>query len=265
LTTTNRGMSPPGVLATRLAGRLVVLAGRAARPSRTNVRHPATAQVPTARPFVLDGLPGTTVRRPRSVAGRGRAFGACCFAGKLRSPAGLGRRATVVQAEPYAELYAEPYAGPYAGHPRTPSPAGTAVAAACAPRGEWSGQAEWMRFARLIHRPVRVLGGPAVRAAFRGIRAVLVATQRGAARPRPQLHRAMGAPSVGARRGFHVRCRAMASPAVPAGACGGRSHSDTWVGCVVCSTTASSSPVRVPRSSSSRSRPLNVAIVWAAL
>jgi hypothetical protein len=32
--------------------------------------------------------------------------------------------------------------------------------------GEWSGQAEWMRFARLIHRPVRVLGGPAVRAAL---------------------------------------------------------------------------------------------------
>ena len=29
---------------------------------------------------------------------------------------------------------------------------------------EWSGQAEWMRFARLTHRPGRV-GGPAVRAA----------------------------------------------------------------------------------------------------
>src|SRR5215213_3921539 len=36
------------------------------------------------------------------------------------------------------------------------------------PTGEWSGQAERMRFARLIHRPVRVLGGPAVRAASGG-------------------------------------------------------------------------------------------------
>jgi hypothetical protein len=38
----------------------------------------------------LTGCPGTTPRRPRSVAGWGRAFGACCFAGKLRSPAGSG-------------------------------------------------------------------------------------------------------------------------------------------------------------------------------
>jgi hypothetical protein len=37
------------------------------------------------------------------------------------------------------------------------------------PRGEWSGQGEWMRFARLIDRPGRVLGGPSVRAAFGGI------------------------------------------------------------------------------------------------
>ena len=184
--------------------------------------------------------------------------------------------AMVEAVDPYADLYADPYAG----HPRTPCrlEAGSPLVmpprgasrpqkprTTSPPRGEWSGQAEWMRFARLIDRPVRVLGGPAVRAACGGIRAVLVATQRGAARPRPQLHRAMGAPSVGARRGFHVRCRATASPAVLAGACGGRSHSDTWVGCVVCSTTASSSPVRVSRSSSSRSRALNVAIVWAAL
>jgi hypothetical protein len=82
------GMSPPGLLATGLAGRLVAPAGRDARPSRANVRHPAAAQVRTVQPFVLDGLPGTPPCRPRSVAGRGRAFGACCFAGKLRSPAG---------------------------------------------------------------------------------------------------------------------------------------------------------------------------------
>ena len=50
----------------------------------SGTRHRAT---PTAQPFVLDGLPGTPPRQPRSVAGWGRAFGACCFAGKLRSPA----------------------------------------------------------------------------------------------------------------------------------------------------------------------------------
>ena len=64
--------------------------GRDARSSRANVRLPAAAQLLTVQPFALDDLPGTTPRRSRSVAGRGRAFGACCFAGKLRSPAGPG-------------------------------------------------------------------------------------------------------------------------------------------------------------------------------
>src|SRR5206468_8540882 len=36
----------------------------------------------------------------------------------------------------------------------------------------------------------------------------------------------------------------------------GRSHSDAWVGCMVCSTTASSSLVRVSRSTCWRSRAL---------
>jgi hypothetical protein len=44
----------------------------------------------------------------------GRAFGACCFAGKLRSPAGSGPGTAVAKA-------LAPYASPYAGHPRTPS------------------------------------------------------------------------------------------------------------------------------------------------
>jgi hypothetical protein len=83
-------MSPSGVLATWLARGAVVLAGRDARRSRANVRHPAAAQAPTAQPFVLDGLPGTRPCRPRSVAGRGRTFGACCFAGNLRGPGGPG-------------------------------------------------------------------------------------------------------------------------------------------------------------------------------
>jgi hypothetical protein len=81
------GPPSPGVLAIRIARGAVVPARRDARRSRANVRHPATAQARTASPFALDGLPGTTPCRPRSVAGWGRAFGACCFAGKLRSPA----------------------------------------------------------------------------------------------------------------------------------------------------------------------------------
>ena len=118
---------PPGLLATRLAGRLVVPAGRDARPSRANVRHPAAAQLPTAQPFVLDGLPGTTPRRPRSVAGRGRAFGACCFAGKLRSPASAGTRLPAWPGgDPYVIPYVNPYVIPYALGVRTPGFAGRA-------------------------------------------------------------------------------------------------------------------------------------------
>ena len=113
-------MSPRGMLATRLAGRLVVLMGRDARPSRANVRHPAPAQLPTAYPFALDGRPGTTARRPRSVAGEGRAFGASCFAGKLRSlvippwPPLAGRL------DPYVIPYVNLYVIPYAQEWRTP-------------------------------------------------------------------------------------------------------------------------------------------------
>ena len=110
------------MLATRLARRPVVQAGRAARRSRANVRHPATAQARTARPFVLDGLPGTTPCRPRSVAGRGRAFGACCFAGKLRSPAGPGPAPPWPRRlDPYVIPYVNPYVIPYAQGWRTPS------------------------------------------------------------------------------------------------------------------------------------------------
>jgi Predicted membrane protein (DUF2207) N-terminal domain len=59
------------------------------------------------------------------------------------------------------------------------------------------------------------------------------------------------------------RCRAVTASAARAGGCG-RSHSDAIVGCIVCSTTASSSPVNASRSTSSRSRVLNAAIAWAA-
>src|SRR5918999_1643079 len=169
-------MSPPGLLAPRIARGGVVQLGRDARPSRANVRHPAVAQAPTAQPFALDGLPGITVRRLRSVAGRGRAFGACCFAGKLRSPAGPAREPPWPRpSDTYASEYASPYASPYAGHPRTPSPSGSRITAGHAPSWGQSAAktaADWppsggverpgrkVRFARLIHRPVRVLGGP---------------------------------------------------------------------------------------------------------
>ena len=62
-------------------------------------------------------------RPPVTVGGgeRGRAFGACCFAGKLRSPPGPGPGATVAEAlDPYADPYADLYADPYAGHRHTP-------------------------------------------------------------------------------------------------------------------------------------------------
>jgi hypothetical protein len=44
------------------------------------------------------------------VAG-GRAFGACCFAGKLRSPAGPSPKTTMAEAlDPYTSGHASPYA-----------------------------------------------------------------------------------------------------------------------------------------------------------
>jgi hypothetical protein len=61
---------------------------------------------------------------------------------------------------------------------------GLPTAAHGPPQGEWSGRPEWMRFARLIHRAVRILGGPAVRAASGGHRKpALVATQGARAGP----------------------------------------------------------------------------------
>ena len=41
-----------------------------------------------------------------------------------------------------------------------------------------------------------------------------------------------------------------------------RSHSETWVGCIVCSATVSSSAVSVSRSICSRRRALKAATVW---
>jgi len=84
-------MSPPGLLATRLTGRLVVLAAR----------DPAV-------PATVGGGVGTRLRR---VLLRWQAPQPCRYRSGRRG--GRGRR-------PYANGYASPYASPYAGHPRTP-------------------------------------------------------------------------------------------------------------------------------------------------
>jgi hypothetical protein len=99
-----------------------------------------------------------------------------------------------------------PYADPYARDSRTPRrpeglfpllmPLGGQSAAVSAadwpPSGEWCGQAERMRFARLMQRPGRLLGGPAVRAAFGGnLKPALAATQGGTT-----VHRSCPAPAT---------------------------------------------------------------------
>jgi hypothetical protein len=91
-------------------------------------------QAPAALPGVKRD--GTASRRPpATVGGRGagRAFGACCFAGKLRSPAGP------TPGPPWLEAstpYASGYASPYAGNPRTPFTVCSRIAAGHAPSGE---------------------------------------------------------------------------------------------------------------------------------
>ena len=135
----------------------------------------------------LTALPGTPPAGhwPWSVVGR--AFGACCFAGKLRSPAPPAGRPGALgswwPATPYVIPYVNPHVIPYARGVRTPSPAGRRITAGHAPAGGQSAAktaADWPpsggverprrkeRFARLIQRHVRVLGGPSARAAFGG-------------------------------------------------------------------------------------------------
>jgi len=134
---------------------------------------------PTASPFVLDGLPGTTPRRPRSVAGRGRAFGACCFAGKLRSPAGPARchrgRGGLTPTSFPTSFPTPPVA--YPSYPACPhlssscplvGPVGRKNRGRLAPLGGVERALGKVRFARLIHSGARVLGGPSVRAAGGG-------------------------------------------------------------------------------------------------
>jgi hypothetical protein len=112
-------------------------ADRASRSDRTS-RSPSHPRSGTRLPTPTDLLP--------LPAGSGDwrwwvgcAFGACCFAGKRRSPAPLtGRRDSPGPArggDPYAGPYAEPDAEPYARGVRTPSPPGGRITAGHAPWG----------------------------------------------------------------------------------------------------------------------------------
>ena len=131
---------------------------------RRRRHHPAGefGRLPRSR---LTGPGRPAGRRPRSVVGEGRVFGACCFAGKLRSPGGP----TLVPPWPTPLT---PYAGPPTPDPtpatRVPLTARGRITAGHAPSGEWSGRAGKVRFARLIQRRGRDLGGPSARAAFGG-------------------------------------------------------------------------------------------------
>ena len=148
----------PGLLATRLAGRLVVPAGRAARWSRANVRHPAPAQARTARPFVLDRLPGP------SRAGHGRWRGGdapSARAASLASSAALpGYRTRASPGptpgrRPLRQSLRQSLRHSLRRRWRTPSPAGGQDRRRSCPLGGVERPRRAVRFARLIHRRVR--------------------------------------------------------------------------------------------------------------
>jgi hypothetical protein len=100
----------------------------------------------------LTASPGPGRAGHLSWRGRGRAFGACCFADKLRSPGGPGCRATVAQA-------ATPTLDPTPAT-RVPPRRLRAPFPLVMPLGGVERPRRVVRFARLIDRRVRVLGGP---------------------------------------------------------------------------------------------------------
>jgi hypothetical protein len=139
------GGLPPGLAAACSPGGLVVQLGRDARRSSANVRHSAAAQVQAVKSFVLDGLPGTTPAGHSSWLVVERAFGACCFAGKLRSPA----PPTGEPRAPGRWLPATPTAMGTSTPTSFPTPWGCVplrsmirvICPARPPSGEWSGRA----------------------------------------------------------------------------------------------------------------------------
>jgi hypothetical protein len=155
-------MSPPGVLATLIAPRLVVQTGHrwpavkreCPVPRHIAGPHGASHSRLTARPAPR---PPTT-RRGRVM---GRAFGACCFAGKLRSPARPpGDGACLAQLpglDPYVNGYVNPYVIPYALGCVPPASVAEAICAAQMPFGGMERPRRKERVARLIQRRGRAL------------------------------------------------------------------------------------------------------------
>jgi hypothetical protein len=214
---------------------------------------------------------------------------AASLASSAALPRPLGRRphpAPLGGGNPYVNGYVNPYVIPYAlgvrtpgvgargclcssdalrgaSRPQKPRPTGP-------PRG--SGAAAPGGALRAIDPSAR----PRLRAGLRpappaaaisacpGCHAPWCGMTRRQARPAP-----VGEPEVGGTSGWRWsgsqrRCWAMVALAARDAWCGACSHSHALVGCIVCSTTLSSSADSVSRSTSSRRRALNAAIVRAA-
>jgi hypothetical protein len=120
-------------------GGAVVPAGRAARRSRANVRHPAAAQARTASPFALDGLPGITLRRHRRWRVRDAPSARAASLASSAAPTVPAGAAVAEAVDPYVNPYVIPYVNPYvipyALRVRTPTPPGGRITAGHAPRG----------------------------------------------------------------------------------------------------------------------------------
>jgi hypothetical protein len=146
--------------------------GSDARRSSANVRHPAAAQVQRHSHSCLTACPAP--RRPDTRRGgwwdapSARAASLASSAALPRSPGGSLTPAQLGDGDPYVNGYVNPYVIPYALGVRTPDVGGRGdLSSSDAPRGVVR-PGRKVRFARSIHRPVRVLGGPAVRAACGG-------------------------------------------------------------------------------------------------
>jgi hypothetical protein len=169
-TPTSVGCLPPsaGVLAPGIARGAVVQL----RQQCPSVKRDGTAdQVGPLPRSPLTGTQPAAGRRLRSVAGRERAFGACCFAGKLRSPAGPSRAPrwprtstlTLVGTRVPTPATRVPLPARAAGSPWSCPSWGQSAAKTAAdwpPSGGVERPRRKVRFARLIHRRVRALGRP---------------------------------------------------------------------------------------------------------
>ena len=115
--------------------------------------------------------PDTHLEGPRQLAAghghggrRGCASDTCCFAGKLRSPASPTRD----HCGQGLDSSASSCPGPHARHWCTPRYLDAGSPLVRPPSGGVERPGRAVRFARLMHQRVRVLGGPATRAASGG-------------------------------------------------------------------------------------------------